>query len=97
MQSTFATSAWLSTQRALAYYHLREFESAMQIFEDLQAREPERLDDLVPYSNILYVLEEGAKLSLLAHRACQVDRYRPETACIVGNYYRFVFVTNFFF
>ena len=70
----------------MAYYHLREFDNAMRLFEELLDAEPERLDDLVAYSNILY----GAKLSMLAHRACRIDRYRPETACVIGNYYRLV-------
>jgi anaphase-promoting complex subunit 8 len=39
------------------------------------------------YSNILYVNEESGKLSMLAHRATSIDRYRPETCYIVGNYY----------
>jgi hypothetical protein len=39
------------------------------------------------YSNILYVKEEFGALSALAHRCVQADKYRPETCCIVGNYY----------
>ena len=39
------------------------------------------------YSNILYVKEAFAALSHLAHRASITDKYRPETACIIGNYY----------
>jgi anaphase-promoting complex subunit 8 len=39
------------------------------------------------YSNILYVKEDAAKLSYLAHGAVLTDKYRPETCCIVGNYY----------
>lgn len=39
------------------------------------------------YSNILYVKEEFAALSALAHRCAAADKYRPETCCVVGNYY----------
>ena len=39
------------------------------------------------YSNILYVKEEFAALSALAHRVAAADKYRPEACCIVGNYY----------
>lgn len=39
------------------------------------------------YSNILYVKEQFAALSHLAHRAAVADKYRPETCCIIGNYY----------
>ena len=39
------------------------------------------------YSNILYVKEQFAALSHLAHRVAAADKYRPETCCIIGNYY----------
>jgi anaphase-promoting complex subunit 8 len=39
------------------------------------------------YSNILYVKEAFAPLSHLAHRVATADKYRPETCCIIGNYY----------
>ena len=39
------------------------------------------------YSNVLYVNEDKAKLSHLAHRSVRNSKYRPETCCIVGNYY----------
>ena len=39
------------------------------------------------YSNILYVKEDFAALSNMAHRVIETDKYRPESCCIVGNYY----------
>jgi anaphase-promoting complex subunit 8 len=39
------------------------------------------------YSDILYVKESKAELSHLAHIAAKNDKYRPETCCIIGNYY----------
>jgi hypothetical protein len=39
------------------------------------------------YSNILYVKEAFAALSHLAHRVSMADKYRPESCCIIGNYY----------
>jgi hypothetical protein len=36
------------------------------------------------YSNILYVKENHAKLSILAHKAHTTDKYREETCCIIG-------------
>jgi anaphase-promoting complex subunit 8 len=35
-------------------------------------------------SNILFVQDNRVELSRLAHRACTVDAYRPETCCVVG-------------
>ena len=39
------------------------------------------------YSNILYVKENFPALSHLAHRTAVTDKYRPESCCIIGNYY----------
>lgn len=39
------------------------------------------------YSNILYVKEDFAGLSNMAHRMTETDKYRPQSVCIVGNYY----------
>ena len=39
------------------------------------------------YSNVLYVQINQPELAQLAHQAFQVDKYRVETCCIVGNYY----------
>ena len=45
------------------------------------------LQGMDAYSNILYVKEEFATLSHLAHRCAAADKYRPETCCVIGNYY----------
>jgi anaphase-promoting complex subunit 8 len=87
LQRFFPRSAWVTSQHAMALYNLREFAPAAQLFEQLRVAEPNRLDDLDAYSNILYVQEESAKLSMLAHDALRIDRYRPESCLIVGNYY----------
>jgi anaphase-promoting complex subunit 8 len=34
-----------------------------------------------------YVKEAKAALSHLAHVCMAADKYRPETCCVVGNYY----------
>jgi anaphase-promoting complex subunit 8 len=41
------------------------------------------------YSNILYVKEENVPLTVLARRLADEDPYRPETCCVIGNYYSF--------
>lgn len=35
----------------------------------------------------MYVKEHKGLLSSLAHSAARTDKYRPETCCIIGNYY----------
>lgn len=49
--------------------------------------DPYRLDAMDHYSNVLYVLENRPKLAFLAQLCSQTDRFRPETCCVVGNYY----------
>ena len=39
------------------------------------------------YSNILYIKEEYGDLAHLAYTTFHSDKYRPETCCVLGNYY----------
>ena len=57
------------------------------LFEDLIARDEFQLEGMQVYSHILYIREDFAALSHLAHKAVLVDKYRHETCCIIGNYY----------
>ena len=83
----FGGSPYLLSQHALCSYHTRDFSSAKSLLQDLHNHMPYRLDSMDVYSNILYVQEDSVALSQLAHIAVQVDKYRAETCCIVGNYY----------
>lgn len=85
--SLFGGSPYLLTQYGVVQYHLRQFAAAKSMLEDLHNHMPYRLDSMDVYSNILYVQEDSVGLSQLAHTAVQVDKYRAETCCIIGNYY----------
>ncbi|KAF2269414.1 anaphase-promoting complex subunit CDC23 [Lojkania enalia] len=87
MLSIFPTSAFLQTQQALLHYHTKDFDEADEIFSNLLITDPHRIDSLDNYSNILYVKESKAKLAFLAQLATATDKFRPETCCVVGNYY----------
>ncbi|KAJ0401728.1 hypothetical protein P43SY_003049 [Pythium insidiosum] len=87
LAALFPQSTYLLAQQALTSYHLRDFDQAQDQFEQLVAVDPQRLDTMDVYSNVLYVKEDKSELSRLAHRALQVEKYRPETCCIIGNYY----------
>jgi anaphase-promoting complex subunit 8 len=87
LQEHFGNSAFLLTARALHTYHKRDYLLASQQFASLLQTHPYRLDSLDHYSNILYVLSARPTLSFLAHVASTVDRFRPETCVIIGNYY----------
>jgi anaphase-promoting complex subunit 8 len=85
--SIFPSSSWLKTQRALLYYHARDFDEAESIFDSLTKSDPHRVDALDHYSNILYVMERRPKLGFIAQLASSTDKFRPETCCVIGNYY----------
>lgn len=80
-------SPYLQMQYGVVHYHLRQFEVAKRVLHDLHAAMPYRLEGMDIYSNILYVQQDSVALSQLAHAVTTVDKYRPESCCIVGNYY----------
>jgi anaphase-promoting complex subunit 8 len=53
-------------------------------FEIIRADDPERIDGLDIYSNLLYLSNNRLKLSNLAHELSKVDKDRPEVCCVVG-------------
>ena len=85
--SEFPNSKLLLGHMAEAHYNLREFDEAQEIYKDIREIDPYRVDGMDNYSNVLYVKESFAELSHLAHHLMTTDKYRPETCCIVGNYY----------
>lgn len=85
--SIFPTSAFLLTSHALFAYHTKDFVTADVNFSHLLALHPHRLDSLDHYSNILYVMNLRPKLSFLAHLCSTVDKFRPESCVVIGNYY----------
>ena len=90
MLSIFPSSAFLAQQKALLHYHARDHDTAMQIFDNLLSTHPHRLDGMEIYSNLLYVLPNRPKLATLAATASETDKFRPETNCILGNYYSLI-------
>lgn len=62
-------------------------EKAIEQYELLQDMDPYRLDNMDIYSNLLFVKEMKKEMSELAHKAMEINKYRPETCCVIGNYY----------
>ncbi|KFH47572.1 Anaphase-promoting complex subunit-like protein [Hapsidospora chrysogenum ATCC 11550] len=85
--SIFPTSSFLLTCNALLSYHSKDLMAAEQHFSRLLSLHPHRLDSLDHYSNILYVLNLRPKLAFLAHLCSSVDKFRPESCVVIGNYY----------
>ncbi|KAF7187019.1 Anaphase-promoting complex subunit 8 [Pseudocercospora fuligena] len=90
MQEIFPHSPWLQQQKALLQYHAKEYDAAAELFDDLLRRHPHRLDSMEIYSNLLYILPNRPKLATLAAMASETDKFRPETNCILGNYYSLI-------
>lgn len=78
---------FLASQRAILAYNAQDFEAAESIFDEIIERDPHRLDYIDIYSNILFVLERRQKLGHLAKRVSATDKFRPESCCVIGNYY----------
>lgn len=63
-----------------------EFGQAEVQFDKILAIDPERIDDIDIYSNILYVTDNQLKLSKVAHEFLALDRDRPEVCCLIGKW-----------
>jgi anaphase-promoting complex subunit 8 len=86
----FPESPFLLTCCALFSYHEKDFAAADKNFSDLLAQHPHRLDSLDHYSNILFVMNLRPKLSFLAHLCSTIDKFRPESCVVIGNYYSLI-------
>ncbi|KAI1277194.1 cell division cycle protein-like protein 23 [Xylaria sp. FL0933] len=87
LQNLFPGSSFLQGQRALAYYRMKKLESANSAFSDMLISHWGYLEFLDHYSNVLYTLGSEVRLSFMAQVASSIEPYRPETCCVIGNYY----------
>ncbi|KAI1356980.1 hypothetical protein F5Y01DRAFT_309521 [Xylaria sp. FL0043] len=87
LQNLFPGSSFLQGQRALVYYRMKKLESANSAFSDMLISHPRYLEFLDHYSNVLYTLGSEVRLSFAAQIASSIEPYRPETCCVIGNYY----------
>jgi anaphase-promoting complex subunit 8 len=83
----FPNSLWIMSLRACVLYHLHDFGQAGAQFERILAIDPNRIDDIDIFSNILYVTDSRLKLSRLAHEFLALEKDRPEICCLIGNHY----------
>lgn len=83
----FAKNGYVLAQTAMTVNYRRDVDNAIETFKRIIKADPYCLDNMDTYSNILYVKEMKVELAYLAHRATEIDKYRLETCCIVGNYY----------
>ncbi|EGV65803.1 TPR-like protein [Yamadazyma tenuis ATCC 10573] len=85
--SIFPNFNFLKIQKFLICYHSLDYYQAESIFDQILEDDPLRIDDLDTYSNMLYVMEKKSKLSFLAQYSSNIDKFKPETCCIIANYH----------
>lgn len=39
------------------------------------------------YSNVLFIKDMRVEMAQLAHKVVEINKYRPESCCVIGNYY----------
>ncbi|PBK59550.1 TPR-like protein [Armillaria solidipes] len=64
-----------------------EYRDAQTQFERILSIEPNRLEDIDFFSDILYVMDNKEKLSFYAQKFQEKDKNRPEVCCFIGNAY----------
>lgn len=75
---------------AVGHHNKRKSEESVELFQLIRRVDPFRLDCMDVLSNLLYVRDEKVELAKLARQASEIDRYRVETCCIVGNHYSLI-------
>ena len=87
LQNYFPNNSFIQNQLAICYYNLHEYELSLECFEKLFQLDPLRYEGIDIYSNILFIKENYCELSNLAYRCYENNKYRPETCCVIGNFY----------
>lgn len=72
---------------ARVHYHRNDFDLSQSLFEELRKVDPLHLETLELYSNILFVKEDIVALSELSQSLSQINKFRPETLTVSGNFY----------
>lgn len=70
-----------------AYFEMNNHKSALVAFREMLRLEPFRMNGVELMSTSLWQLKKEQELFALAQRVVDIDRYCPETWCVVGNSY----------
>ncbi|KAG7086668.1 hypothetical protein E1B28_002608 [Marasmius oreades] len=84
-RNRFPNSLWVMTQRARTLFNLAALSKAENQFEQILKLDPNRIDDIDVYADILYAAQKREKLSALADTFSKKDKDRPEICCLLGN------------
>lgn len=86
----FPESTFLKHSLAMFFHNLSNYDQALELFSQTLAKDPFGLENVDILSNILYVKEKHNELGKLAIRSFEIDKYSPETCCVLGNYYSLI-------
>ena len=75
---------FICTLPVLSFPFVPDVEESEQMFAQVESQDPYRLSHVDTYSNVLYLQENVAELSRLAHHVATIDKFRPETCCVIG-------------
>ena len=82
----FTNSLFIKTLDAKSLgYQSCKYEAAMNVFAEIRAQDPFRLDAMEVYSNLLYVKKMRKELSRLAYEVEKVDLFTSEANSCIAN------------
>lgn len=87
LNSQYPNNKYIKTQLAIIYHNLREVDTSIELFEAVRKVDPFKIGAMDIFSNVLYIKDDRAHLRYLAHHAMEVDKFTPETCCILGNFH----------
>jgi anaphase-promoting complex subunit 8 len=81
----FARADFLNCEIASALLFMRQPDAALVYMMEVRDRDPFRTDSMDVLSNLLFVQELRVDLSHLARAVSSVNKFKPETQCVLGN------------
>ncbi|KAJ3018741.1 Anaphase-promoting complex subunit 23 [Thoreauomyces humboldtii] len=87
LKALFVESNELDLLCGAAYYKQGLYTQAIKFFEAYREEEPHSLTFADMHANSLFTMHKSERLSVLAEHCFRVDRYRPETCIVAGNFF----------
>lgn len=85
LPTTHFKSGLVNQMLGRAYYEMNEYKSSVLAYREMLRLEPFRLKGLEILSTALWHLKSEKDLCALAQQVVEVDKFAPETWCVVGN------------
>ena len=79
------SSGWVQNVLGKAYFEMCEYKPALLALKEMMRLEPFRIKGVDILSTTLWHLRKEKELCSLAQQVVEVDKFSPETWCVVGN------------